>query len=396
MERPITLELLAKHLAFLHGPSGSGKSLIQESIKNESEKRGLVKPIYLSSGDCYRELRKLNPEMAAKMDSGVFIEDLSPTMPKLELVIGEFIDSFGGAWTPILELDGFIRIGEYEHEGRQIPSQVDQIASAFERVLTSRVERGMTRRLDSNLVALVEEGNPVWGETGDTSLSHYFKEMIKNAHHLFIDVDQRDAEAMMRVRSENNLKSVVEKLGKKRGKLGVLRKLLEDAALIQEGKFRISCSKESVKPSKDTKNSFRLKSVPERYIPVLDKKMNKVVNEIKGLVKWGEKEKPSVSGAIKKLLAEKGVDMNGITIPRDDDLTFERRLSRIGEFNTKTAKGVLATDLSFKQQGEYTITTNIRKDVSIHNGSKRGVSLESMKASCQIVASSILSEIQVS
>ncbi len=123
--------LISSHIIVLHGLSGAGKSVLQKALEDKIIKSGL-QPIYLSSGDCFRALAELDPELSKKLSQGNFIQTLEGTMPLLKKTIQKFLNDLEEKdLKPVLILDGFLRIGEFEYEGKTIPSQINQVGAAF-------------------------------------------------------------------------------------------------------------------------------------------------------------------------------------------------------------------------------------------------------------------------
>src|SRR5260221_6644161 len=117
------LELISSHTIFLHGLSGAGKSVLQKALEEKLSQSGF-QPLYLSSGDCFRALAELDPELAKKMSQGSFIQTLEGTMPLLKKTINKFLDDLeNNEQKPVLILDGILRISEFEYDGNMIPSQ---------------------------------------------------------------------------------------------------------------------------------------------------------------------------------------------------------------------------------------------------------------------------------
>ncbi|MEK7498028.1 MAG: hypothetical protein AAB656_03865 [Patescibacteria group bacterium] len=390
MTSGIDLDTIARHIVFLHGPSGGGKSVLQKTI--EERLPDSEDTFYLASGDCFRALDELNPEMAKEMRAGKFIGTLDATMPKLEETIGRFLDrAFSSNTMPVLVLDGFLRIGEYERKGRTVPSQVDQVAGAFTRVIQKRVYETESDlkingtsvdRLDLEFVSQMEEIGT--GGNGESSLNTLFSDMIRNANHYYLDVKPQDAEALMRNRSDKDLALLAGSISGRRGKLKRLKELLTEASLIQRGDFLpISYNSRKVQLGAFQARSYIFKPIPKRYKKDLENQMNQIVEEVQGMVRWKKDEEPSFSGAIKKLIKGKGVNMTDLNIPRDDDLTHERREKRIYEFQKLAVEGILKGELGFVQKDEILVPSSPERQVTIVNGPSRGVTLDELKLRCQ-------------
>lgn len=390
----LDLDRISRHIVFLHGPSGGGKSVLQAAI--ESLSVGRKHPIYLSSGDCFRALDPKDPKMAwiiKEMNSGKFAGTLDATMPKLEQTIGQFIDEIFSHDTPYMPVfigDGFLRRGEYKVDGKTIPSQVDQVAGAFKRVILAKVTKEDSG-FDPELVSRMQEIGT--GGAGEADITSVFSDMIRNANHLYIDVKSKDAEALMRIRSEKELTKLAGRVEGRKGNLGKLSKLINEAILIQKGKF-IPKSKYSKKVGISTESTrdYTLKPIPERYKKSLDGRMVEIINEVQGMAHWKKDEKPSFSGAVKKLIKGKNVNMEGVSIPRDDDLTHERRGKRIDEFQNLAIEGILKGELGFEEKGEILVPTVIERQATILNGPSHKISLDDLKDSCRDAAFGMIKE----
>lgn len=323
-------DLISSHLVFLHGLSGAGKSVLQGALESELSKSGIV-PKYLSSGDCFRALAELDPELAKKMSQGNFIQTLEGTMPLLKKTVVQFLDDLKSDKSSVLILDGFLRLPEFESDGVTIPSQVDQVGNAFS----------------------IENANG----------------MVKNAWQLYVDVNSIDAEGLMRIRSEKHLKAILKLIEEKNSdneKILKLKALLEKALEIQGDE------------------KYRLKEVPVNLHDVLDMKMEEIIRNIFALTSIEYKEGIAITKPIQEILGEK------VTL-RDDDLTFKRRLKRIDEFNTNTKDGLLINDLGFANENGSIKKEQPGRKRLIENGPSRGISLEQLSKSCSEISTEIVS-----
>lgn len=325
---------ISAHTIFLHGLSGAGKSVLQSALETKMIEAGFT-PIYLSSGDCFRALAELDPELAKKLSAGNFIQTLEGTMPLLKKTIEQFLEGLeNNEKKPVLILDGFLRRGQFEVDGKTIPSQINQVGDAF----------------------------PV---------KNAAQEIVMKAWHCYVDVNDTDAEALMRIRSEKHLGVIIKTIDAKQEndeKVKKLRELLEKA-------FKIQSNEE-----------YRLKAVPEELHSQLDNEMLNIITSIFELAGMEYKEGVAIAKPIQEITSEK------VTI-RDDDLTFKRRLKRINEFNVNTKEGLLIGELGFKEDGGNISPNQTGRLKMIENGPSRRISLETLEEECKKVAANIASNI---
>ncbi len=393
----LNLDQIANHLIFLHGTSGSGKSTVQESITAYTRyyKYNDIKVIYLSSGDCFRELMKSNPEIAGQMRSGQFIATLDKIMPILENKIYDFVTQLiacqkEGKDVPMLMLDGFLRMGAYKDGDITVPSQIDQVAGAFKRVVTKIVKETEEggKNIDPEIVNMINQQDitKLWREEIPNHLRSDFKEMIVNSHHYYVDVTREDAEKLMRFRSEKAFTQVLTLLKGKRGKLGELREELKTGLSVQLGKFKLL----------DKKNDFHLKEVPKERHAILDKEMARVTRKIckiAGMEYTGANL--SLTSAVKKIAQEKGIDLTGIQL-RDDDLTFKSREKRIKEFREKTIPSLLIDELGFSQREDgILIPPQGERSATFVNGPERNIGYNEFQRSTYPLAENVLIQVKV-
>jgi adenylate kinase family enzyme len=322
--------LISSHVIFLHGLSGAGKSVLQKSLEETLSSSGFA-PLYLSSGDCFRALAELDPELAKKMSQGNFIQTLEGTMPLLKKTIQSFLSDLEENKKPVLILDGFLRLPRFEADGKIIPSQVNQVGEAF-------------------------------------PIENAADEIVRKGWHCYVDVNDTDAEALMRIRSEKHLKVIIElidNLKNKTEKIDKLKELLNKAYEIQSNE------------------KYRLKAVPENLHEEFDKQMEKIIGSVFELVQIEYKEGMAISKPIQEIIGEK------VTL-RDDDLTFKRRLKRISEFNVNTKEGMLIKELGFKYSDNDISTEQDGRLCVIKNGPSIGVTLEELSGKCINLADNII------
>lgn len=348
------LKLVAQHTIFLHGLSGSGKSVVQQSLENRL-KSAVLQLIYLSSGDCFRALAKLDPKLASRMSQGHFIQTLEGAMPKLEETIEQFLKDLVSCQKelPVLILDGFLRRGVFESEGQQIPSQTDQVAQAFVKVF--------------NKLGL-----------GSFTVEEVAKSVVKAAWHCYVDVSDADAESLMRIRSEKQLSKLVGDLQPflQNEEINKLSQLLSSAVKVQTG----------------GEHDFRLKEVPKEMQLKLDQQMDMLIMKIFELADMEKGEGTSLAKPVQKLLEQNKV--LGVKVSfRDDDLTYKSRMKRVTEFNTGTKKGMLVEQLGFKMVNGQIADSADPKLKVIPNGPSRKISLEELEKKCDQEAGKIASEI---
>src|SRR5260221_14528174 len=137
-----------KHfLIFLHGLSGSGKGVIHKILDEEFKAKG-YQAFYASSGDLFRAPLS-DPNIAAQMNQGLFINTLGAVIPGLEKMFTEFLHEWEqSGCRRILIMDGFIRRTKFVTEsGEAIPSQLAQISEGFDHVLRQLVPESATFRM---------------------------------------------------------------------------------------------------------------------------------------------------------------------------------------------------------------------------------------------------------
>jgi hypothetical protein len=177
------MKKVSSKLFFVHGPSGAGKDPAQKKLIEKFEKEG-YRVHTIASGDLFRALAA-DPKIAERMKKGEYFRSLKAIMPKFGDLYGKFLDDYEqNEGKVILILDGFIRRDKIEHKGeRTIPSQIEQIANAMYKEHLKRKD---------GMINSPEEGTY----------------MIREANHILIDIDPRDAERHMRMRANKELTKV--------------------------------------------------------------------------------------------------------------------------------------------------------------------------------------------
>lgn len=340
---------LTKSTIFLHGPSGSGKGELQRKLtqKYSSEGYGVR---YISSGDLYRDAFA-RPEIARAMKQGIYFDTLGAIIPGLQDAYADYLQQLldtGGK--TVLILDGLIRRGKFVNkEGVVIPSQIEQVASAFYEVRSTFPELSLA----DNQVAIGE---------------------VVNSQHLLIDINPRDAEAQMKIRANKELVGIREQVSQR-----YFRASLSDQMnLLIEGLTEIT--------NADVATNEEFEYISQEVM--------KIKQEI-ALTTGMES-----SGSFSSFFQEFGIS----TQLRDDDVSPVARRKRIENYVTvkHTWRGdsyepgfaaqALVEDVGYQFKGDGSFASKRDNSLVIANGGSRGVELQTFQRECGWVSEQLYAQ----
>lgn len=324
----ITANAIAKRVVVLTGPSGGGKSEIVKQLQEVCTMSG-GRVECVGSGDLFGAAALTDKGLAAQMSRGEYIPDLVPIIGQLEERVERFLWDLIARKDVILVLNGVDRLGEYYYEGKLIASQARQIAGAFGRAL-QRIAKDGGVGLDPELSWYVRDAE--FPNDGKGAASERMQqELMNRATQIFVQVTEGDADTLMRLRSVKSLQALEGRISGVED-LRLLGWMLEEIRLLQEGKVVLDGDRLTTNINAE---GYVLKVMPIEVREAIDRRMIELVT-------------PDFLAGVREECTGAGVDLNGISLPRMDDLFWKARKKRIEEF-TRTREGVL-----IKEQG-YTL-----------------------------------------
>ncbi len=374
MMRQLTVADFARRMVFSTGPSGSGKSLVEEALRNHCKDSGL-KFQYESSGNLFRQL-PADPAIKKTMQGGAFIETLDKIMPSLVDIFEDHVRSITKGEETILNLDGFLRKGDYfTSDGAFIPSQVKQVAEAFTRALRNIAceDEVLKKTLDSRLLSQVLNHKDVSCLDLKAESEDIASKFASNIQHCIIRIPPGDAEALMRLRSTKALRDIKKEItGKDNGKVDSVLVFLDEAIQIQSGK-------KFGKESSFTHFNFTDGDRGDTF-------MEGLIASFYEYQKIESPEKPSLKSAIKASTEKFGIILSKNTeLPRSDDDMSSSRISRLLEYRDKTIPMLMGDEVRILERDK-------DEGVAIlENGPSLGIDYKTLLTSAESVAQEIVS-----
>ncbi len=419
--RKISLELLRNLVGYSIGSSGAGKGVFQEKALAPIFEKKDIKLVSRQSGECYRASAKADPDFKKKMDEGNFAKTLGPVMPDLKKTIREFVISLIEGKSSFLVLDGFLRVPEFVLDGEVIPSQIEQVATAWFGVLGElAADEKYAGSFDPELSNFLKlDIRDSYHKDGINDLSYSVEgtvlskmsNFVKGSHIFVVDVTEANAEALMRVRVSGALEKFTTMLKEESndGKVLLLAELLTDLKCLEEGRFTYSYPKGpngkrtktiTIDRGKEA-NLFRKltkfdKSAFDREV----KRSARDIHELAGKVDERSNDEKKIIDSVADILKESnfvhsgGLSINELTEPiRGDDISLAARLNRGGEYKKKVVP-MLINEMGFEYLSEeeclkrfgftspegHGILSSKKENVLVlPNGPEMGVTLEQYK-----------------
>lgn len=364
---------LKNSIIFLHGLSGSGKGEIQRQITEKYSSNG-YDVVYGSSGDLLRAGFS-DPYIRTRLLSGYYFDTLEPIVPGLKAIFKEFITKWGeNDKKAVLILDGVIRRTEFVNsEGKQIPSQINQVAQCLEDVLA-----GLTKDDPSLLKDFSEYEEKMEVDERVRKVTM----VLKDAIHTITDVRPEDAENQMKARASKEMQSIKRQLVElsMQGLLpeDIARTVAVQTKAIEEiigGSY--SAPREEIIYNPD---------LPEESAMPITVDLNIILHHAKDELAKSvgvEGESTTLSSIYKAL----GV----ITAIREDDITHLGRNNRINNFVRRSTEGsmmvyepgfaaiALTKDLGFDLTQNISFESTRPNCYVVENGQSKGITLEQFR-----------------
>src|SRR3990167_8373856 len=369
----ITLDGIVQRCIFLHGLSGAGKSeLVQALRKNLGDRSGF----HFSTGDYFRKL-KANLEVRGKMRQG-FVPTLNDIVPLMVNDLKNVLLRWARGEDMVIVFDGAVRFGEYERDGKIIPSQFEQLAETWKKAIKLAKRSSIFRdKLDIELASAIVEGissygfpNEFLGEiTFEKIMAQMFREI--SVHNL-VDVTREGAQQLMRLRLHKNLAKLAESLRKNNEKVNskvadcceIASQILAGRVIVQNEKVEVVSSDETYVPV----------SVDETTLGLMEKALDDLKREAANA--FGVDEKETFIETIEQTLGDEG--FRGIEVRFDDERKVNRD-ERVDQFIKSTLTGVLVSELEY---GYDTTTGEVSQPggtrLRMINGPDRGISYQEL------------------
>jgi hypothetical protein len=193
------LNSLSRSITTLNGVSGAGKGEIFKKIKEGAEAAEL-KVHYIGSGDLFR----LQQEMAIQLRTGYYPNTLDAIRDAFKLKFKEFLEDFINTnGKAILITDGLIRRGAHDlidsklNKTVHIVHQVDQVAIMMKEVFEEKAA------VDPRVGEMFPELKR-W-QKNEPLLEELFKNTLKRANHVMVDIYPEDALELLENRARKEL-----------------------------------------------------------------------------------------------------------------------------------------------------------------------------------------------
>lgn len=371
---------LKNSIVFLHGLSGSGKGEIQRQITDAYHSGG-YEVIYGSSGDLLRA-GFADPYISTRLLKGYYFDTLEPIIPGLEAIFRKYITEWReNDKKVLLILDGVIRRTDFINaEGKQIPTQVDQLAQCLDNVLLT---------LTKDDPSLLEYFPEYSGQINPDERVHKTAFALRGATHIITDIRPEDAENQMKARAGKEVRSIRTQIAELSSQ-GLLSEDKLDTVTIQtetieeiiNGNYPLS--KDKIIYNDDL-------SQEEQLMPTtvdLNVALNKAKNE---LAKSAGVQGESVTlSTIYKTLGIK-------TAIREDDITPMGRRNRINNFARQTPEGsatayepgfaaVALAELGFELTSDISFKPISPNCYVVENGQSRGITLDEFRNQTSVLA----------
>lgn len=351
---------LSDSTIFLHGPSGSGKSVIENKITEKYLNMG-YKVHYISSGALFRDAQNIQAaqEVSATMNAGKYFDTLDDIMPGLKTgytqFLGDYDETDGKA---ILILDGFVRRDRFVRRDKETDAIIENVPSQIEQVAAAILE---CRNATSN-VAFPGIDEAV--------------EEIVNAKHILIDINPRDAEAQMKIRANKEIIAI--------GVALAARVETRNLPITSTAVMALLLDQLSNIANYNTEDKLELAILSG----IAENIKEEIANELKVLA----------NGSYAKFFGQFGI-MAGL---RDDDISPIARRKRIENYVTYVegdggtvytpgfASEAITNNLGFVFHENGSFTSTMDNCIVIKNGKSRGIELTDFQGACEGVSNLLL------
>lgn len=366
---------LKNFIIFLHGLSGSGKGEAQRQLVERFKPNG-YEVIYGSSGDLLRASFSI-PFIRERLLKGYYFDTLEPIMPGLENTFKDFIEKWVESHgKTILILDGVIRRSDFVNsEGKDIPSQVEQIARGVNNVIN---------KLSQNDPSIYECFPEYRYDLNEASQVRRIENLLKGSTHIVVDIRPQDAENQMKTRAIGEIASIKSQLKEIRISRIISDDMITEIQRHTEAIEAIVHNETILKRESIIYNSDVSSDDVSRASSNIDMdiELNKIKFQMAQMAGIGG-ESTSLASIYSKL--------NIKTAIREDDITANGRKNRIKNFVNEKIEGTIITyepgfatialsrDLGFRLTNEVTFQPTLPNLYVIENGQSRGITLAEFK-----------------